>query len=194
MPGENAPWKEIVADSYDLATTTGVIKLARYGIAANSLNAGKLVEYLNDLRMLNFDKIPLRYSIKRLGYIEGMGFAPYTDKLVFGATSDLRNMYDSISENGSTSTTDTLLANFGNGFVSSFVCFRFFSSFLGKLNHNKLPLATIFCIKLHNCVCSSGRTRKEIENDTDIRSNSFVRVRLETWTSGTSSLTMWNVA
>lgn len=101
MPGKNAPWEEIVADNYDLSTPTGVIKLARYGIDVTSLNASKLVEYLSDLRTLNFDEIPLRYSIKRLGYIEEMGFAPYTDKLVFGATSDLRNMYDSISEKGS---------------------------------------------------------------------------------------------
>lgn len=100
MPGEAAKWQDLVVDNYDLSTTAGVTKLSAWGIGVTSLTANKLVDYFNTLKMLNYDQIPIRSSIKRMGYIPGMGFAPYSDKLVFGAASEFRTLYDAISEKG----------------------------------------------------------------------------------------------
>lgn len=100
MPGEAAKWQDLVVDNYDLSTTAGVTKLSTWGIGVTSLTANKLVDYFNTLKMLNYDQIPVRSSIKRMGYIPGMGFAPYSDKLVFGAAAEFRTLYDAICEKG----------------------------------------------------------------------------------------------
>ena len=100
MPGENEQWKELVVDNYDLSTTSGVAQMAKWGIGVTSSTASKLVDFFNTLKMLNYDQIPVRSSIKRLGYIAEMGFAPYSDKLVFGAAAEFRTLYDSISVKG----------------------------------------------------------------------------------------------
>ena len=101
MPGEAAEWQELVFDNLDLSTTNGIIKLSAWGIDVTSNSASKLMAYLNELRMLNYDRIPKQSSIKRMGYIDGVGFAPYSDKLVFGAAAEFRALYDSISAKGS---------------------------------------------------------------------------------------------
>ena len=101
MPGEAAEWQELVFDNLDLSTTNGIIKLSAWGIDVTSNSASKLMAYLNDLRMLNYDRIPKHSSIKHLGYIDGVGFAPYTDKVVFGAAAEFRSLYEAIGEKGS---------------------------------------------------------------------------------------------
>lgn len=101
MPGEAEEWQSLVFDNLDLSTTNGITKLSMWGIDVTSNSASKLMAYLNDLRMLNYDRIPKHSSIKHLGYIDEIGFAPYSDKLVFGAAAEFRSLYESIGEKGS---------------------------------------------------------------------------------------------
>ena len=100
MPGEKEQWKELVFENLDLSTTSGITKLATWGISVTSVSATKLMAYFDDLKALNYDRIPMRLSIKRMGYIDGVGFAPYSEKLVFGATAEYRALYDTICAKG----------------------------------------------------------------------------------------------
>jgi uncharacterized protein (DUF927 family) len=49
---------------------------------------------------LNYDIIPERKSIGRLGYIPGEGFSPYVDDLVFDGDASFRNLYNAVQHQG----------------------------------------------------------------------------------------------
>ena len=57
---------------------------------------------------------------------------------------------------------DTLLADFTDVFLASFVCFRLTIGFFGQLDHDELAIATILCVQLHNSVSSGCRTREKV--------------------------------
>ena len=63
-----------------------------------------LVDYLNDMQMINYDVIEECKSIGRLGYIPGEGFSPYVEGLVFDGDASFRNLYQSVESRGSIGT------------------------------------------------------------------------------------------
>ena len=94
-------WREVIADRRTLASNNSIISLADMGIAVTSENSKALVRYLHDIENLNYDRIPERKSVSRLGHIEDEGFSPYVDGLIFDGDANFRAIFESIKQRGS---------------------------------------------------------------------------------------------
>lgn len=99
--GKAKKWNTTIVDKATISTARNITALASQGISVTSTSASTLVDYLNDMENLNYDIIPERKSIGRLGYIEGEGFSPYVDDLVFDGDASFRNMYNAVQSHGS---------------------------------------------------------------------------------------------
>ena len=99
-PGKDKKWQTTIVGKDVLATSRTIVQLATQGISVTSSTAGALVDFLNDIENLNYDVIPESKSIGRLGYIEGEGFSPYVDKLVFDGDASFRNLYGTVQPKG----------------------------------------------------------------------------------------------
>ena len=99
--GENSKWRTTIVDNATISKARDITSLASQGISVTSNSASALVDYLNCLSEKNYDIIPERKSIGRLGYIEGEGFSPYVDDLVFDGDASFRTMYQSVQARGS---------------------------------------------------------------------------------------------
>lgn len=93
-------WRTVTVDRKTVASTNGIITLADYGIAVNSSNAQNLIKYLAEVENLNLDKLPIQKSVSRLGFFGRHDFSPYSDNLVFDASEDYREMYNSVCPAG----------------------------------------------------------------------------------------------
>jgi hypothetical protein len=93
-------WRQEIVDKATVSTARNITALASKGISVTSSSASALVDYINDIENLNYDIIPEQQSIGRLGYIEGEGFSPYVDGLVFDGEATFRNLYGCIQESG----------------------------------------------------------------------------------------------
>ena len=102
-------WDSIIVDKATLSTAKSITGLSRYDISVTSSTASALVDYINDVIDLNYDKIPERKSISRLGYIPNEGFFPFVDDLVFDGDASFRNLFDSVSFAGSMATWQMLV-------------------------------------------------------------------------------------
>jgi len=94
-------WRTIIADKHTLASTQSIIGLAKYGIAVNSENAKHIIKYLADIEHLNYEKLQEVNSIERLGWVDGHGFSPYVDGLVFDGELNFKHFFSSVSQKGS---------------------------------------------------------------------------------------------
>lgn len=94
-------WKSIVIDKKTIASKTAIIALADLGIAVTSENSGAMVKYLHDIENYNYEKIPESNSVGRLGWIDGEGFAPYVENLIFDGDGNFKTFFDSVKEKGS---------------------------------------------------------------------------------------------
>lgn len=99
--GKDKRWCSTIVDKAMVSTSRTITGLAAQGISVTSSTAPVLVDYLNDIENANYDIIPERKSIGRLGYIEGEGFSPYVDDLVFDGDASFRNLYNCVSSKGS---------------------------------------------------------------------------------------------
>lgn len=100
-PGMDKKWQTTIVGKDVLATSRNIVQLASQGISVTSSTASALVDYLNDIENLNYDTIPESKSIGRLGYIEGEGFSPYVDDLVFDGDASFRHLYECVHHKGS---------------------------------------------------------------------------------------------
>lgn len=96
-------WRNMIVSKTVLANSNKVTDLAGSGIAVTSQTAKSFVQYVFDLENLNYDMIPEKKSIGRLGYIEGDGFSPYVEDLIFDGDAGFKPMFDAISQKGSES-------------------------------------------------------------------------------------------
>lgn len=94
-------WRKAIVDKITVSTSRSITSLSSQGISVTSTTASALVDYLNDIENLNYDIIPEQKSIGRLGYIEGEGFSPYVDKLVFDGDESYKSLYGYIHSQGS---------------------------------------------------------------------------------------------
>lgn len=92
-------WKEITVPKVDIASSRGILKLAKYGIYVIEPTAKLLVKYLADVEYFNQDIITLQESTSKFGWHNNL-FVPYTSKLEFDARNDFKRLYDSLSEHG----------------------------------------------------------------------------------------------
>ena len=94
-------WDTVIVDRNVISDSRSIIGLAKYGIMVNSETGKALVRYLADVEQLNYDLIPEVSSVGRLGWIEGYGFSPYEEELVFDGEETYRTRFESIQEHGS---------------------------------------------------------------------------------------------
>lgn len=94
-------WDTVIVDRNVISDSRSIIGLSRYGIMVNSETGKALVRYLADVEQLNYDLIPEVASVGRLGWIEGYGFSPYVEDLVFDGEEEYRTRFESIQERGS---------------------------------------------------------------------------------------------
>ena len=100
-PGREKKWRTTIVEKATVSTARNITALSSQGISVTSNSASALVDYINDMENLNYDSIPEQKSIGRLGYIPGEGFSPYVDGLVFDGDTSFRNLYQSVSSQGS---------------------------------------------------------------------------------------------
>lgn len=93
-------WRQITAEKRTLASRREILELANAGVAVTSETAGTLVRYLHDIEGLNYEQIPERRSVGRLGWIEGEGFSPYVEELVFDGDQSFRPFFESVRTRG----------------------------------------------------------------------------------------------
>lgn len=93
-------WREIIVEKSVISSANKIVVLSDQGLGVTSENSRLLVRYLSDVENMNYDIIPEAYSFSRLGYIEGEGFVPYVDKLVFDGDLNFRTLFKSVSQKG----------------------------------------------------------------------------------------------
>lgn len=93
-------WQNTIVSKSTLASATQVISLADNGIAVTSETAKYLVSYLSDIENLNYEDIPTRKSVSRLGYV-GEEFSPYAEGLVFDGEASYRTLFNAVQSSGS---------------------------------------------------------------------------------------------
>ena len=99
--GSDRKWQTTIVGKDVISTARNITSLSSQGISVTSTSASTLVDYLNDMENLNYDIIPERKSIGRLGYIEGEGFSPYVEDLVFDGDASFKNLYSCVQPKGS---------------------------------------------------------------------------------------------
>ncbi|WP_298481783.1 DUF927 domain-containing protein [uncultured Ruminococcus sp.] len=95
-------WRYAVYGKDILFVANKITQLASIGIAVTSENAKLLVKYLCDVENKNYDILPERRSVGRLGYVGDDGvFSPYQPDLIFDGESGYSEMYKAIRTHGS---------------------------------------------------------------------------------------------
>ena len=95
-----AAWRTIIVDKRILASASKITDLSASGILVTSESAKPLIRYLSDLDALNYDVIPERKSVGRLGYIQGEGFSPYVEGLTFDGDANFRSLFNAVTSKG----------------------------------------------------------------------------------------------
>lgn len=95
-----AEWRTVVIEKVILASAAKIIDLARLGIAVDSENAKTLVKYFTDLEAMNYDRLPERHSVARVGWTTSGKFVPYADSVEFDGAPGFRAVFDSFHPNG----------------------------------------------------------------------------------------------
>lgn len=94
-----------IFDRRVLATASGIVALADHGVAVNSESAKTLVRWLHDVENLNYELIPEKQSVGRLGWIdtdsdETPRFSPYAGSLEFDGDENFRSFFQAVKPSG----------------------------------------------------------------------------------------------
>lgn len=101
-PGRDKKWQFLIIGKDSASDPKTLNKtLSAVGISVNQKSAPVLMEYLTEIEDRNYDAIPESKSIGRLGYIEGEGFSPYVENLVFDGDTSFKHLYSTVKEHGS---------------------------------------------------------------------------------------------
>jgi hypothetical protein len=94
-------WESIIVEKKVLSSATAIIELSNSNVSVSSENAKNLVKYLQDIEHLNREKIEVKNSVSRLGWIDGEGFSPYVKNLIFDGDINFKTFFESVQEKGS---------------------------------------------------------------------------------------------
>ena len=95
-------WRYAVYGKDVLFVANKVTQLSSIGVAVTSENAKALVKYLCYIENRNYDILPERNSVGRLGYVgDDNVFSPYQPDLTFDGESNYSEMYRAIRPQGS---------------------------------------------------------------------------------------------
>ena len=84
----NGRWKFLTVGKEILASASKITELAAYGISVNSDNAKLLSRFITDIEARNYDYIPEKKSVSRMGYIESEGVGGDADGGEFEGETD----------------------------------------------------------------------------------------------------------
>lgn len=93
-------WRNVVFDKQTLCSAQKIVGLSSYGIGIDSENAKDMVRYLSAMENLNYDQLPEASSVGRLGWVDGYGFSPYVNNLVFDGNDSYRHMFECVRTHG----------------------------------------------------------------------------------------------
>lgn len=94
-------WNEILTDFDTVSNAKNIVKLAQIGISVTSgKRAQNLVDFITDVMDLNYDAIPERKSVSRMGWNEE-GFSPYVKDVVFDGSPGFVKTFEAIRHKGS---------------------------------------------------------------------------------------------
>lgn len=93
-------WRYVIVEKSVIASSNKILELAANGVVVNSENAKALSTFLLEVENLNFDTIPERNSISRLGWIGEKQFAPYIGDLIFDGENTFKNIFSAVKSCG----------------------------------------------------------------------------------------------
>lgn len=93
-------WRTIIVEKTTISSSNKILELAAYGVVVNSENAKALSSYLFAMEDLNYQTIPEKRSIGRLGWINNHGFSPYLGELEFDGETTYKHIFSSIKQSG----------------------------------------------------------------------------------------------
>lgn len=92
-------WRSVIVEKSVIASSNGILQLAATGVMVNSENAKALSTYLLEMENLNYDMIPEKKSVSRLGWVSE-GFSPYVGKLAFDGENNFRHIFGAVKSSG----------------------------------------------------------------------------------------------
>lgn len=112
-------WREIIVEKSVLASPNSIIKISDLGVSVTSETAKALISYLQDVEMMNYEDIPEKYSVGRLGWIDDHGFSPYVEKLMFDGEANYRTFFESVRSAGSRSESMKVFSEIRHGSLTA---------------------------------------------------------------------------
>lgn len=93
-------WSEILTDFETVSNAKNIVSLSRIGISVTSgKRAQNLVDYIADVMDKNYDAIPEKRSVSRMGWNDE-GFSPYVDNVVFDGSDSFGRIFNTIKPVG----------------------------------------------------------------------------------------------
>lgn len=93
-------WRKAIFDKTALANAQRIVGLASCGVGVDSENAREMVRYMSAMENMNYDTLPEAKSVGRLGWVDGYGFSPYVENLVFDGNDQYRHAFESVRSCG----------------------------------------------------------------------------------------------
>ena len=147
-------WRRLIVDKQTVASANKIVALADSGIAVTSESAKALVRYLHDVETGNYDLIPEKPSVGRLGHIDGEGFSPYVDGLVFDGDACFKHMFNAVRASGSFEEWKRCIRKVRSGNIAAKIVIA--ASFASALVH---PLGGLpFFVHLWGAESGTGKT------------------------------------
>lgn len=94
-------WRRAVFDKNTLSNARSITSLSTCGISVTSESAKDLVKYLAYLEDENYEDIPEVQTVGRLGWVDGYGFSPYVEGLMYDSAGMYGDAFGAVSQHGS---------------------------------------------------------------------------------------------
>ena len=94
-------WRKGIFDKATLSTARNITALSTCGISVTSESAKELVRYLAYVEDANYDDLPEVQTVSRLGWVEGYGFSPYVEGLLYDSAGLYGDAFSAVHAHGS---------------------------------------------------------------------------------------------
>lgn len=94
-------WRRAVFDKQTLSNARSITALASCGVSVTSESAKELVKFLALLEDRNYDQIEEVPTVGRLGWVEGYGFSPYVQGLLYDNAGLYGDAFKAVRTHGS---------------------------------------------------------------------------------------------
>lgn len=92
-------WRELTVPKETIYNSRKISGLSGFGLDITSENAKDMVVYFQEMEALNWEVLPLKRSVNRLGDFKGLGFVPFVDDIVLDNDKDI-NIWNAIHYEG----------------------------------------------------------------------------------------------